>query len=116
MTSNWLDLALAQLGNKYYSPGAFVAFIFNSTHVHSHVKSGKWSADLIDLTYDVYELNTIENTNPGDLLFWGIPEQPYTTGIYVGGGQFIAVDANDKRVKMQMLNTNWLPTFTGTVF
>lgn len=116
MANNWLDIALTQLGKTYQSSGAFVAFVMNASNIKADGQTGHWSQDLIDLIYDVYELNTVENTRPGDLLFWGIPEQPYSVGIYVGGSQYIAVDENDAQVKIQTLRQSWYPTFAGTVF
>ena len=115
MANNWLDIALTQLGKTYQSSGAFVAFVMNTSNIKADGQTGHWSQDLIDLLYDVYELNTVENTRPGDLLFWGIPEQPYSVGIYVGGSHYIAVDENDAQVKIQTLNQSWYPTFAGTV-
>ena len=115
MTSNWLDVALTQLGKTYPSSGAFVAFVMNESSIRADGQTGEWSTALLDLVYDVYELNSVENTRTGDLLFWGIPEQPYSVAIYVGGGHFVSVDENSKRVKMQTLNQNWYPSFTGTV-
>lgn len=115
MTTKWLDIALTQLGKIYPSSGAFVAFVMNASKIKADGQTGYWSHDLIDLVYNVYELNTVENARPGDLLFWGIPEQPYSVGIYVGGSQFIVVDENDAQVKIKPLIQSWYPTFSGTI-
>lgn len=113
MTNNWLDVALTQLGEKYVSSVAFVAFVMNTSQKQSVNQNGEWHTDLVNLTHDVYQINIVPEAKPGDLLFWGIIQQPYSVGIYVGGGHFIAVNESDARVKMQTLNHNWYPTFAG---
>jgi len=115
MDNKSVVIAQTQLGKTYQCSGSFVAFVMNTSNIKADGQTGHWSQDLIDLLYDVYELNTVENTRPGDLLFWGIPEQPYSVGIYVGGSHCIAVDENDAQVKIQTLNQSWYPTFAGTV-
>ncbi|CAM3153093.1 NlpC/P60 family protein [Leuconostoc rapi] len=114
MTNNWLDIALAQLGKKYHSSGAFVAFVMNASQKQAVNQTGDWSPELIDLTHEVYQVGTVPESHPGDLLFWGIAQQPYSVGIYVGGGHFISVNERDATVKMQILTHNWYPTFSGS--
>lgn len=115
MTGNWLNIALAQLGKTYPSSGAFVAFVLNTANIKADIQTGHWSSNLIDLVQDVYDLTTIENMRIGDLLFWGLPEQPYSVAIYLGGGQFIARTESEAKIKIQTVNQNWYPTFAGTI-
>lgn len=113
MIDNWLDIALAQLGKKYRSSGAFVAFVMNASQKQAVNQTGDWSSEIIDLTHEVYQISPVPESSPGDLLFWGIAQQPYSVGIYVGGAHYIAVNEKDATVQVQTLTHNWYPTFSG---
>lgn len=116
MAGKWLDVALTQLGNSYHSSSAFVAFVMNTSKIGTNNKNSLWSPTLIDLVHEVHDLKKIETARPGDLLFWGKPDHPYSVGIYVGGKHFISVTEKDAKVKVQILNDNWYPEFVGSVF
>ncbi|WP_294977020.1 NlpC/P60 family protein [uncultured Leuconostoc sp.] len=116
MANKWLDVALTQLGKSYHSSGAFVAFVINTSKIEINVKTNHFSQTLSDLVQEMSDVKKIENARPGDLLFWGKPDHPYSVGIYIGGGHFISVAEKDAVVKVQLLKQNLYPDFVGNVF
>ena len=115
MAGKWLDVALTQLGKSYHSSGAFVAFVMNTSKIGINAKSSQWSPALNTLVQELSDLKKIENSRPGDLLFWGKRDHPYSVGIYIGGGHFISVAEKGSVVNVQVLNTNWYADFSGSV-
>ena len=116
MASKWLDVALTQLGKSYDSSGAFVAFVMNTSKIEIDITTKHFSQTLNDLVQEMSDLKKIENARPGDVLFWGKPNHPYSVGIYIGGGHFISVAEKDAVVKVQLLKHNWYPDFVGSIF
>lgn len=116
MAGKWLDVALSQLGKSYRSSGAFVTFVMNTSKIETNAKNSHWSPTLNYLVQEMPDLKKIENARPGDLLFWGGLSNPYSVGIYIGGGHFISVTEKYAVVKVQVLNDSWYPEFAGSAF
>lgn len=101
--------------NTFYSQlnsGEWVAAVLN----HSDYKPKnhyKWSNEISTQVNQIHQMIGVLQATPGDLLFWGIPANPYHVGIYIGGNQFIAAKLGQETAKVQVLSKDWYPNFAG---
>ena len=107
-----VTLAEAQLG-KNYVWGGTGANGFDCSGLTSYVYSKAAGVNLGRTTYDqVKQGSTVSmnNLQPGDLLFWGSASAPYHVGIYVGNNQYIHAATPGQGVIKQSLSSYFYPS------
>ena len=112
-----ITLASAQLG-KAYVWGGNGGNGFDCSGLTSHVYSKAAGVNLGRTTYDqVKQGSTVsmDNLQPGDLLFWGSASAPYHVGIYVGNNQYIHAATPGQGVIKQTLSSYFYPSVAKRV-
>lgn len=112
-----ISLASAQLG-KPYVWGANGTDSFDCSSLTSYVYSKAAGISLGRTTYDQVKQGTavsMDNLQPGDLLFWGSPSAPYHVGIYVGNNQYIHAATPGQGVIKQTLSSYFYPSLAKRV-
>ena len=112
-----VTLAEAQLG-KSYVWGGTGANGFDCSGLTSYVYSKAAGVNLGRTTYDqVKQGSTVSmnNLQPGDLLFWGSASAPYHVGIYVGNNQYIHAATPGQGVIKQTLSSYFYPSVAKRV-
>lgn len=112
-----VTLAEAQLG-KNYVWGGTGANGFDCSGLTSYVYSKAAGVNLGRTTYDqVKQGSTVSmnNLQPGDLLFWGSASAPYHVGIYVGNNQYIHAATPGQGVIKQTLSSYFYPSVAKRV-
>ncbi|PEG79151.1 C40 family peptidase [Lactobacillus sp. UMNPBX17] len=115
--SSIVTLAEAQLG-KNYVWGGTGANGFDCSGLTSYVYSKAAGVNLGRTTYDqVKQGSTVSmnNLQPGDLLFWGSASAPYHVGIYVGNNQYIHAATPGQGVIKQTLSSYFYPSVAKRV-
>ncbi|WP_281681335.1 C40 family peptidase [Lactobacillus gallinarum] len=112
-----ITLASAQLG-KAYVWGGNGGNGFDCSGLTSYVYSKAAGVNLGRTTYDqVKQGSTVSmnNLQPGDLLFWGSASAPYHVGIYVGNNQYIHAATPGQGVIKQTLSSYFYPSVAKRV-
>ena len=112
-----VTLAEAQLG-KNYVWGGTGANGFDCSGLTSYVYSKAAGVNIGRTTYDqVKQGSTVSmnNLQPGDLLFWGSASAPYHVGIYVGNNQYIHAATPGQGVIKQTLSSYFYPSVAKRV-
>ena len=112
-----VTLAEAQLG-KNYVWGGTGANGFDCSGLTSYVYSKAAGVNIGRTTYDqVKQGSTVSmnNLQPGDLLFWGSASAPYHVGIYVGNNQYIHAATPGQGVIKQTLSSYFYPSLAKRV-
>ncbi|MFJ6923049.1 MAG: C40 family peptidase [Lactobacillus gallinarum] len=112
-----ITLASAQLG-KAYVWGGNGGNGFDCSGLTSYVYSKAVGVNLGRTTYDqVKQGSTVSmnNLQPGDLLFWGSASAPYHVGIYVGNNQYIHAATPGQGVIKQSLSSYFYPSVAKRV-
>ncbi|NMB31949.1 MAG: C40 family peptidase [Lactobacillus sp.] len=112
-----ITLASAQLG-KAYVWGGDGGNGFDCSGLTSYVYSKAAGVNLGRTTYDqVKQGSTVSmnNLQPGDLLFWGSASAPYHVGIYVGNNQYIHAATPGQGVIKQTLSSYFYPSVAKRV-
>ncbi|WP_278898111.1 C40 family peptidase [Lactobacillus gallinarum] len=112
-----VTLAEAQLG-KSYVWGGTGANGFDCSGLTSYVYSKAVGVNIGRTTYDqVKQGSTVSmnNLQPGDLLFWGSASAPYHVGIYVGNNQYIHAATPGQGVIKQTLSSYFYPSVAKRV-
>ena len=112
-----VTLAEAQLG-KNYVWGGTGANGFDCSGLTSYVYSKAAGVNIGRTTYDqVKQGSTVSmnNLQPGDLLFWGSASAPYHVGIYVGNHQYIHAATPGQGVIKQTLSSYFYPSVAKRV-
>lgn len=110
--SSVITLASAQVG-KPYVYGAQGTDSFDCSGLTSYVYSKAAGVNIGRTTYDQVKQGTtvsINNLQPGDLLFWGSASAPYHVGIYVGNNQYIHAATPGQGVVKQTISTYFYPS------
>lgn len=58
---------------------------------------------------------SVDQAQPGDLLFWGNPGSTYHVAIYIGNGEYVAAPEPGQNVQIQHINSYFAPSFAGSV-
>ncbi|AKG67390.1 hydrolase [Lactobacillus helveticus] len=112
-----ITLASAQLG-KAYVWGGNGGNGFDCSGLITYVYSKAAGVNLGRTTYDqVKQGSTVsmDNLQPGDLLFWGSASAPYHVGIYVGNNQYIHAATPGQGVIKQTLSSYFYPSVAKRV-
>ncbi|MFK5221356.1 C40 family peptidase [Lactobacillus helveticus] len=112
-----ITLASAQLG-KAYVWGGNGGIGFDCSGLITYVYSKAAGVNLGRTTYDqVKQGSTVsmDNLQPGDLLFWGSASAPYHVGIYVGNNQYIHAATPGQGVIKQTLSSYFYPSVAKRV-
>ena len=112
-----ITLASAQLG-KAYVWGGNGGNGFDCSGLTSYVYSKAAGVNLGRTTYDQVKQGSIvsmDNLQPGDLLFWGSASAPYHVGIYVGNNQYIHAATPGQGVIKQTLSSYFYPSVAKRV-
>ena len=112
-----ISLASSQLG-KPYVWGASGDDSFDCSGLTSYVFSKAAGVKLGRTTYDQVKQGTtvsMDNLQPGDLLFWGSASAPYHVGIYVGNNQYIHAATPGQGVIKQTLSSYFYPSIAKRV-
>ncbi|MBC9722935.1 MAG: C40 family peptidase [Lactobacillus sp.] len=110
--SSVITLASAQVG-KPYVYGAQGTDSFDCSGLTSYVYSKAAGVNIGRTTYDQVKQGTtvsMNNLQPGDLLFWGSASAPYHVGIYVGNNQYIHAATPGQGVVKQTISTYFYPS------
>lgn len=110
--SSVITLASAQVG-KPYVYGAQGTDSFDCSGLTSYVYSKAAGVNIGRTTYDQVKQGTtvsMNNLQPGDLLFWGSASAPYHVGIYVGNNQYIHAATPEQGVVKQTISTYFYPS------
>lgn len=110
--SSVITLASAQVG-KPYVYGAQGTDSFDCSGLTSYVYSKAAGVNIGRTTYDQVKQGTtvsMNNLQPGDLLFWGSASAPYHVGIYVGNNQYIHAATSGQGVVKQTISTYFYPS------
>jgi cell wall-associated NlpC family hydrolase len=82
--------AYAQLGKPYQWGGAGPdSFDCSGLTMMAWAAAGVYFPHLAQDQYDMTERIPLSDALPGDLIFYGTPDDVYHVGIYIGGGQMI---------------------------
>ncbi len=111
-----VSLASAQLG-KAYVWGANGPSAFDCSGLVNYVYS-QVGLSLGRTTYVQVNNGTtvsMNNLQPGDLLFWGSASAPYHVGIYVGNGQYIHAATPSQGVIKQSISQYFYPSVAKRV-
>lgn len=57
----------------------------------------------------------VSQAQPGDLLFWGNHGSTYHVAIYIGNGKYVAAPTPGQNVKIETINSYFMPSFAGSV-
>ena len=112
-----ITLASAQLGKSYVWGGTGTNG-FDCSGLVQYVYSNAAGVKLGRTTYDqVKQGSTVsmDNLQPGDLLFWGSASAPYHVGIYVGNNQYIHAATPGQGVIKQTLSSYFYPSVAKRV-
>ncbi|XGK32760.1 C40 family peptidase [Lactobacillus acidophilus] len=110
--SSVITLASAQVG-KPYVYGAQGTDSFDCSGLTSYVYSKAAGVNIGRTTYDQVKQGTtvsMNNLQPGDLLFWGSASAPYHVGIYVGNNQYIHAATPGQGIVKQTISTYFYPS------
>ena len=91
---------------------------FDCSGLITYVYSKAAGVNLGRTTYDqVKQGSTVsmDNLQPGDLLFWGSASAPYHVGIYVGNNQYIHAATPGQGVIKQTLSSYFYPSVAKRV-
>ena len=105
-------LAKAQVGKNYVWGGTTPAG-FDCSGLTQYVYNNAAGIDISRTTYTQVNQGkavSLNNLQPGDLLFWGSASAPYHVGIYVGNGQYVHAATPSEGVKMQALSGYFYPS------
>ncbi|PXZ11332.1 hydrolase [Lactobacillus helveticus] len=112
-----ITLASAQLG-KAYVWGGNGGNGFDCSGLITYVYSKAAGVNLGRTTYDQVKQGptvSMDNLQPGDLLFWGSASAPYHVGIYVGNNQYIHAATPGQGVIKQTLSSYFYPSVAKRV-
>ncbi|MCT7689076.1 MAG: C40 family peptidase [Lactobacillus crispatus] len=111
-----VSLASAQLGKAYVwggnGPSAFdCSGLVN--YVYSQVGISLGRTTYVQVNHGTTV--SMNNLQPGDLLFWGSASAPYHVGIYVGNGQYIHAAIPSQGVIKQSISQYFYPSVAKRV-
>ncbi len=111
-----VSLASAQLGKAYVwggnGPSAFdCSGLVN--YVYSQVGISLGRTTYVQVNHGTTV--SMNNLQPGDLLFWGSASAPYHVGIYVGNGQYIHAATPSQGVIKQSISQYFYPSVAKRV-
>ena len=66
-------------------------------------QAGVYFPHLAQAQYDLTTRISIANLLPGDLVFYGAPDNVYHVGLYIGGGEMIDAPATGQVVSIQSI-------------
>lgn len=110
-------LASSQVG-KSYVWGGNGPDGFDCSGLTAYVYSNAAGVKLSRTTYDQVKQGTtvsMDELEPGDLLFWGSASAPYHVGIYVGNNQYIHAATPSQGVVKQTLSSYFYPSVAKRV-
>lgn len=110
------NLAKAQVG-KNYVWGAEGPDTFDCSGLVQYVYA-KSGVNLPRTTYDQVKVGQTVSMNqlqPGDLLFWGSTTAPYHVAIYIGNNQYVNAATPKQGVILQTLSTYYAPSIAKRV-
>lgn len=118
-SGDWRSVAESLIGTPYVWGGktpesgldcsGFVAWVLN----HSG-RTSNFPTYTVAEEAQVQQIS-VDDAQPGDLLFWGDHGATYHVAIYLGNGQFIAAPEPGDHVRVQNLSRGWRPSFAGRV-
>lgn len=112
-----LALQLATQNIPYVWGGASVADGFDCSGLVSYVYAQKG----INLPHSTtaqegyVQKTSIDQAQPGDLLFWGQDGATYHVAIYIGNDQYVAAPEPGKNVQVETISEYFMPSFAGIV-
>ncbi|GAA3638565.1 C40 family peptidase [Lactobacillus hamsteri] len=112
-----IALAKAQAG-KAYVWGASGPSSFDCSGLVQYVYKNAAGVSLGRTTYDQVKQGTtvsMDNLQPGDLLFWGSASAPYHVGIYLGNGKYVHAATPSQGVRVQTLSSYFYPSVAKRV-
>lgn len=115
--SSILALAKAQLG-KAYVWGGTTPSGFDCSGLVQYVFKNATGINLGRTTYDQVKDGvsvSMNNLQPGDLLFWGSVAAPYHVGIYLGNGKYIHAATPGQGVIVQSISSYFYPSVAKRV-
>ena len=99
-----LAYARAQIGKPYQWGGAGPnSFDCSGLVMMAWDQAGIYFPHLAQDQYDMTQRVSLSNLIPGDLVFYGTPDDVYHVGIYVGGGNMIAAPETGDNVQEQSI-------------
>lgn len=108
-----VSLAKQQVG-KAYSKGSTGPKSFDNTglvaYVYKKAAGVNTGRSVKDQSKQGIAVDSTKNLQKGDLLFWGSATNPYSVGIYVGGGKYVAATGSKDGVVQTTLSSYFWPS------
>lgn len=108
-----VSLAKQQVG-KAYSKGSTGPKSFDNTglvaYVYKKAAGVNTGRSVKDQSKQGIAVDSTKNLQKGDLLFWGSATNPYSVGIYVGDGKYVAATGSKDGVVQTTLSTYFWPS------
>lgn len=112
-----VKLAKSQVG-KAYTWGGNGPDSFDCSGLVQYVYSEAAGLNLPRVTTDQVKVGTnvsMDQLQPGDLLFWGSTDAPYHVGIYIGDNQYVNAADPDQGVITQTISSYFYPSVAKRV-
>ena len=112
-----VNLAESQLGKSYvwggngpdsYDCSGLVQYVYNQV---GGVKLPRVTTDQVKVGQTV----SMNQLQPGDLLYWGSTDAPYHVGIYVGNNQYVSAATPEQGVVLQTISSYFYPCIAKRV-
>jgi peptidoglycan DL-endopeptidase CwlO len=99
-----IDYAQAQLGKPYQWGGAGPnSFDCSGLVMMAWEQAGVYFPHLAQDQYDLTMRIPLSDLLPGDLVFYGTPDDVYHVGLYIGGGEMIDAPETGQNVQIQSI-------------
>jgi cell wall-associated NlpC family hydrolase len=99
-----ISYAQAQLGKPYQWGGSGPnSFDCSGLVMMAWAQAGVYFPHLAQDQYDMTERIPLSDLLPGDLVFYGTPDDVYHVGLYIGGGDMIDAPETGQNVQIQSI-------------
>lgn len=112
-----INLAKEQVG-KSYAWGANGPDTFDCSSLVQYVYQKAAGINLPRTTYDQVKVGqtvSIDELQPGDLIFWGSTNAPYHVALYIGNNQYVNAATPEQGVVLQTLSSYYYPTIAKRI-
>lgn len=117
-TSTVVNAALSQIGTPYVWGGSQpgVGLDCSGLVQYAYAQAGKSLGRVTTAQEGAGQRVSLNNLQPGDILFWGGSGASYHDAIYIGGGQYVHAPQPGESVKIGTISSYFMPSFAVRVF